>query len=254
MKKVISAIALVSASLLFSVVGVAQAETLRIATEGAYPPFNYIDSNNQLHGFDVDIANALCLKMNVDCSMVAQDWEGIIPGLLAKKYDAIVASMSVTEERQKKVSFTNHYYLTRLMVAVPKDSEISGTDPKSMKGKKVGAQSSSASGMYVQDVYGAAGAQVKLYPNQDEANSDLVNGRLDAVVNDKFPMMAWIKEGGAECCKSLGDISNTDGDIGIAVRKEDDALRERINTALAQIMADGTYKKIQSKYFSVDIN
>ncbi|MEG1817853.1 transporter substrate-binding domain-containing protein, partial [Pseudomonas sp.] len=111
-------------ALLLAGATMAQAETLKIATEGAYPPFNYVDSNNQLHGFDVDITKALCEQMKVDCTIVAQDWEGIIPALMAKKYDAVVASMINTEERRKKIAFTNHYYKTPLSVAVPKDSEI----------------------------------------------------------------------------------------------------------------------------------
>ena len=107
----------------------AQAEKLTIATEGAYPPFNYVDSDNNLHGFDVDIAKAVCQRMNAECTIVAQDWDGIIAGLMAKKYDAIVASMIVNEERKKKIAFTNHYYRTPLSIAVPKDSSITFRQP-----------------------------------------------------------------------------------------------------------------------------
>ena len=128
----------------------AQAETLKIATEGAYPPFNYVDSDNKLHGFDVDIANALCERMKVQCSIVAQDWEGIIPALMAKKYDAVVASMIATDERKQKIDFTNHYYRTPLSVAVPKDSDI--TDAQTdFKGRTVGAQASSTQAIYAED-------------------------------------------------------------------------------------------------------
>ncbi len=231
----------------------AQTQTLRIATEGAYPPFNYVDSNNQLHGFDVDIANALCERMKTRCSIVAQDWDGIIPALLTRKYDAIVASMVVTDERKAKVSFTDRYYTTRLSVAVRKGANITDTLPASMKGKTVGAQSSSTQGMFAEDVYGKAGARVKLYPTQDEANADLASGRVDAVVHDKFPLQDWLKTNGKDCCAMLGDVKGSDAPVSIAVRKDDAALRARLNKALADIIADGTYKNISARYFAFNI-
>ncbi|WP_439860153.1 ABC transporter substrate-binding protein [Pseudomonas sp. MBLB4136] len=240
-------------ALTFGALGAAQAEPLRIATEGAYPPFNYVDSNNELHGFDVDIAKALCSQMKVECTLVAQDWDGIIPALMAKKYDAVVASMVVTEERQKQISFTDRYYRTRLAVAVPEDSALADTTPASLDGKIVGAQSSSTQSIYAEDVYGAAGAEVKLYPTQDDANNDLANGRLDAVVNDKFPLLDWLGKSGKDCCKLLGDIQGSDDDVAIAVRKDDRALREQLNKALAEIRANGTYARIVSQYFPFDI-
>jgi polar amino acid transport system substrate-binding protein len=230
----------------------AQAETLKIATEGAYPPFNYVDSNNQLHGFDVDIANALCERMKVECTIVAQDWEGIIPALLAKKYDAVVASMIATDERKKKIAFSNHYYRTPLSVAVPKDSDITDAQTN-FKGRTVGAQASSTQAIYAEDHYGPAGADVKFYPTLDEANSDLAAGRVDGVIADKFPLLAWAESTGKDCCKIIGDVNGTTADASIAVRKEDNALRERLNKALDEIVADGTYKKISSRYFAFDI-
>ncbi|MBC2659844.1 transporter substrate-binding domain-containing protein [Pseudomonas sp. MSSRFD41] len=230
----------------------AQAEVLKIATEGAYPPFNYVDSSNQLHGFDVDIANALCERLKVQCQIVAQDWEGIIPALMAKKYDAVVASMIATDERKKKIAFTNHYYRTPLSVAVARDSDI--TDAQTdFKGRTVGAQSSSTQAIYAEDHYGPAGADVKFYPTLDEANSDLAAGRIDGVIADKFPLLAWADTAGKDCCKIIGDVNGTTADASIAVRKEDNALRERLNQALDEIVADGTYKKISSRYFAFDI-
>ncbi|UCZ86030.1 transporter substrate-binding domain-containing protein [Pseudomonas sp. L5B5] len=230
----------------------AQAEVLRIATEGAYPPFNYVDSSNQLHGFDVDIANALCERMKVECQIVAQDWEGIIPALLAKKYDAVVASMIATDERKKKIAFSNHYYRTPLSVAVPRDSDITDAQTN-FKGRTVGAQASSTQAIYAEDHYGPAGADVKFYPTLDEANSDLAAGRVDGVIADKFPLLAWAESAGKDCCKIIGDVNGTTADASIAVRKEDNALRERLNQALDEIVADGTYKKISSRYFAFDI-
>ena len=239
-------------ALLFAGITSAQAETLKIATEGAYPPFNYVDSKNQLHGFDVDIANALCKQMQVECQIVAQDWEGIIPALLAKKYDAVVASMIATDERKKKIAFTNHYYRTPLSVAVAKDSDITDAQT-SFKGRTVGAQSSSTQAIYAEDHYGPAGADVKFYPTLDDANSDLAAGRVDGVIADKFPLLAWAESAGKDCCKIIGDVNGTTADASIAVRKEDNALRERLNKALDEIVADGTYKKISSRYFAFDI-
>jgi polar amino acid transport system substrate-binding protein len=230
----------------------AQAEVLKIATEGAYPPFNYVDSDNKLHGFDVDITNALCERMKVQCTLVAQDWEGIIPALLAKKYDAVVASMIATEERKKKIAFTNHYYRTPLSVAVAKDSDITDAQTN-FKGRTVGAQSSSTQAIYAEDHYGPAGADVQFYPPLDEANSDLAAGRVDGVIADKFPLLAWAETAGKDCCKIIGDVNGTTADASIAVRKEDNALRERLNKALDEIVADGTYKKISSRYFAFDI-
>lgn len=230
----------------------AQAEVLKIATEGAYPPFNYVDSDNKLHGFDVDIANALCERMNVQCSIVAQDWEGIIPALMAKKYDAVVASMIATDERKQKIDFTNRYYRTPLSVAVAKDSKITDAQTN-FKGLSIGAQSSSTQAIYAEEHYGPAGADVKFYPTLDEANSDLAAGRIDGVIADKFPLVAWAEAAGKDCCKIIGDVNGTTADASIAIRKGDDALRERFNTALAEIVADGTYKKISSRYFAFDI-
>jgi len=197
-----------SACALVFAASAAQAETLKIATEGAYPPFNYVDSNNQLHGFDVDIANALCKQMQVECQIVAQDWEGIIPALLAKKYDAVVASMIATDERKKKIAFSNHYYRTPLSVAVAKDSDISDAQTN-FKGRTVGAQASSTQAIYAEDHYGPAGADVKFYPTLDEANSDLAAGRVDGVIADKFPLLAWAESAGKDCCKIIGDVNGT---------------------------------------------
>ena len=237
-------------ALVAAVAANAQADTLTIATEGAYPPFNTTNSDGTVSGFDVDITNALCERMNAQCKIVAQDWDGIIPGLMAKKYDAIVASMIVTDERKKKIAFTNHYYRTPLSIAVPKDSDI--TDAQSdFAGKTVGAQSAATQSIYAEEHYKKA--DLKLYPTLDEANSELENERVDVVIADKFPLLEWVNKTGKDCCKIIGDVNGTMADASIAVRKEDNALRERFNKALDEIVADGTYKKISSKYFDFDI-
>ncbi len=238
--------------------GMAQAKdwkTIRIGTEGAYPPFNYKDSAGNLKGFDVDIAQALCDKLKAKCVFVAQDWDGIIPGLLAKKYDAIVASMSITAERKKKVDFTDKYYSSPATFVVPKDSPISDVSPKAMKGKTIGAQASTIHANYLEDNY--KDSTIKLYKTQDEVNADLAAGRLDAQLADKLVLFEWLKTKDGQCCKFTGpDIKDPkwfgEG-AGIAVRKEDKDLKEMLNKALKEILADGTYEKINKKYFPFSI-
>jgi lysine-arginine-ornithine-binding protein len=227
---------------------------VRIGTEGAYPPYNFFDTNKQLQGFDVDIAKALCEKMKVKCEIVAQDWDGIIPALLANKYDAIVASMSVTDERKKVVDFTNKYYAATAQFIAPKNTTITDTTPAAMKGKTLGAQSSTTHSSYLEDKYKES--TIKLYATQDEANADLASGRLDGVLADKVALLEWLKTDAGKCCKPIGtDIKDAKyfGDAAIAVRKADADPKAMFDNAIDEIRKDGTYKKINDKYFEFDV-
>ena len=230
-------------------------KTVRIGTEGAYPPFNFIDSAGKLQGFDIDIAKALCDKMKVKCVFVAQDWDGIIPGLLAKKYDAIVASMSITAERKKKVDFTDKYYNSPATFVAPKNTDITDISPKALAGKTIGAQSSTIHSNYLEDNY--KDSKLKFYKTQDEVNADLAAGRLDAQLADKLVLFEWLKTKAGQCCKFVGpgitDKRWFGEGAGIAVRKEDQDLKAMFNKALKEIIADGTYKKINMKYFPFSI-
>ena len=230
-------------------------KTVRIGTEGAYPPFNFIDSAGKLQGFDIDIAKALCDKMKVKCVFVAQDWDGIIPGLLAKKYDAIVASMSITAERKKKVDFTDKYYSSPATFVAPKKTDITDISPKALAGKTIGAQSSTIHSNYLEDNY--KDSKLKFYKTQDEVNADLAAGRLDAQLADKLVLFEWLKTKAGQCCKFVGpgitDKRWFGEGAGIAVRKEDQDLKAMFNKALKEIIADGTYKKINMKYFPFSI-
>jgi lysine-arginine-ornithine-binding protein len=228
---------------------------VRIGTEGAYPPFNGLDASGQLVGFDIDIGKALCEKMKVTCTFVAQDWDGIIPALLGGKYDAIVASMTITEERKKKVAFTKKYYQTPPAFIGPKDTKITDWSPEGLKGKIIGTQSSTTHSNFLEEIYKPAGAEVKLYPTQDEANADLAAGRLDAVEADKIVLTDWLKKPDASCCEWKMDVDAVkyikyfgEGQ-GIATRKEDTDLVAMFDKAIDEIIADGTYKKINDKYF-----
>ncbi len=248
-------VAVVSATVMFTGVATAEMKKVRIGTEGAYPPFNSYDADKNLVGFDIDIAKAICEKMKADCTFVAQDWDGIIPALLANKYDAIIASMSITAEREKKVAFTNKYYNTPARFVAQKGSGITDTSPDALKGKVIGAQSSTTHSSYLEDIY--KGAEIKLYGTQDEANLDLASGRTDLVLADSIVLLEWMKTKDGACCEYVGKDVTSEKHFGkgagIALRKEDTELKAAMNKALAEIVADGTYEKINKKYFPFSI-
>lgn len=245
-----------SAALVLSFAVTAQAEKLRLGTEGAYPPFNYITPDGKIEGFDVEIGLELCKRIGADCEVVAQDWDGIIPGLLAKKYDFIIASMFITEERKQQVAFSDPYYMAAMTHVVPKDSDLTEFNDETMNGLVIGAQSGTTQADYVVAKY--PDADVRLYPTQDEANLDMASGRIDVMVGDMLPVLEFLeKTEDGKCCKLAGepitDPAFVGEGVGIALRKEDNDLRERLNKALEEIRADGTYKTINDKYFSIDV-
>ncbi len=231
-------------------------ETVRIGTEGAYPPFNLIDKNGELQGFDVDIAKALCEAADVECEFVIQDWDGMIPGLLAQKYDAIIASMAITEERQEKVAFTNKYYMTPARFVAKKGAgfEIS---PEGLKGKMVGVQRGTTHENFVRDNFGDA-VTIKSYATQDEANMDLVSGRVDLVIADSVVLLEGFLNTAAGKDYEFTGPGFTDEEwygkgIGIAVRKGDKDLIALFNDAIQKIRANGVYKTVNDKYFDFDV-
>ncbi|MCC2111381.1 MAG: ABC transporter substrate-binding protein [Hyphomicrobiales bacterium] len=242
----------------FTVAGVAQGDDMKvvkIGTEGAYPPFNNLTSDGKLVGFDIDIAKALCDEMKVKCEFVTQDWDGIIPALLAGKFDAIIASMSITEERMKKVDFTNKYYNTPPAIAVPKDSAIAGVTPADLAGKALGAQGSTTHSNYAEAKF--ADADLRFYPTADEYKLDIAGGRLDAVIDDVVVLSEWLATDDGACCKILGTLTPDPvihgPGAGIAVRKEDGELKEMFNKAIAAIRANGKYEEINKQYFDFDV-
>lgn len=232
---------------LMLVSGGALADKVRIGTEGAYPPFNMIDKEGKVAGFDVDIARALCEKMAAECEFVTQDWDGIIPGLMAGKYDAIVASMSITEERKQAVDFSNRYYSNSLRLIAKKGA---GIDPAKLDGKAVGAQRATIAANHAEAM---PGVSVKLYDTQENAYLDLASGRVDLLVTDMLPGFDWLNSDQGQDFEFIGENIDIDDKIGIAVRKGDDQLRQRLNKALDEIVADGTYEKINAKYFPFSI-
>jgi arginine/ornithine transport system substrate-binding protein len=252
-------LALAAAAALVTLAGPAEAKEwtkVRIGVEGAYPPFSSVSPEGKLQGFDIDIANALCAEMKVECTLVQQDWDGIIPALLARKYDAIIASMSITDERKKTVDFTDKYYHTPARFAARKGANIAITKD-GLKGKKVGVQRATIHDKYITDNFGSD-VEVVRYGTADEANLDLVNGRIDLRLDDSVALSDGLLKTakGADfefVGEPLTDPKWFGIGAGIAIRKGDTDLKEMLNQALQAIRTNGTYDKIQKKYFDFDV-
>ena len=220
-------------------------KTIRIATEGAYPPFNYTNADGSLGGFDIDVANALCDQMQAKCEIVAQEWDGIIPGLLTQKYDAVVAGMSITPERQKKVDFSEPYFANTMVWLTDTKGSF---DPKSIKNLKLGGQRSTTPGAYLQDNYeGKDGNTVKLYDSYDNAYLDLKSGRSDAVLAEKVSAKSWLADN-SEGFGIVGDEIDNNDNIAIAVRKGD-ALKANFDKALSEIRSNGELARLEKINF-----
>ncbi|MBF0280242.1 MAG: ABC transporter substrate-binding protein [SAR324 cluster bacterium] len=232
---------------------------VRIGIEGAYPPFSSIGADGKPQGFDIDIAMALCKEMGAECKLIAQDWDGIIPALLARKYDAIIASMSITEERKKKVDFTEKYYNSPAKFAVKKgtmaDFTKEGTKA-AIKGKTVGVQRETIFDRFLTDNYDKD-VTIKRYGSQDDVYLDMLSGRLDMMMADSIAMTdGFLKKDGKDfelVGPSYSDPKWFGDGAGIAIRKGEDDLKMKFNKAIKAIRANGTYKKINDKYFKIDI-
>ena len=244
-KKVLLA---VTAAMVFS--APALADKLRIGTEGAYPPFNMIDSSGEVTGFDIDIAKALCERMDAECSIVISDWDGIIPALNTRRFDFLVASMSITEEREQAVDFTMPYYTNKLQFVAPKKSDFK-VDEASLKGKTIGAQRATIAGQWLEENMGDV-VDIRLYDTQENAYLDMNAGRIDGVLADAFVQYEWLQSEAGANFEFKGEPVFDNDQIGIAVRKGD-PLRERLNAALQTIVENGTYETINAKYFPFSI-
>ena len=239
----------------FGLVAAGPALALNICVEGAYPPFSETAADGSIVGFDPDIANALCAEIGETCEMVKVDFDGIIPALLEKKCDAIVASMSATDERKQVIDFTGRYYLEPNRFVAPADSGLEDT-PEGLAGKVVGVQRGTIHQNYMEAHF--PDTELRLYGTQDEMMLDLTAGRIDAVMASGVALEGgFLKTPAGEGYAFVGEehydpaIHGTGAAIG--VRKEDTELRDRLSAAIAAIRADGTYDEIRAKYFEFDI-
>ncbi|PVZ66806.1 transporter substrate-binding domain-containing protein [Pelagibaculum spongiae] len=251
-RKLVVAAVIVAGSVLSAQSAIA-GDKIKIATEGAYAPFNMKNEKGELTGFDVEIAKALCAEMKADCTIVEQDWDGMIPALRGRKFDAIVASMSITEERLRVVDFTAPYYTNSLAFVAAKGKSFA-TDRASLKGKTLGAQRATIAGQYLEDSLSGV-VSIKLYDTQDKAYLDLQAGRLDGLVSDKLPAYDWVNSADGKDFEFKGEAIKTAkvDKIGIAIRKNQEKLKLRFNKAIKAIVANGTYQKINAKYFPFSI-
>ncbi|MGR4869953.1 ABC transporter substrate-binding protein [Variovorax sp. LARHSF232] len=236
-------------ALLCSGLACAQA-SYRIATEGTYRPWSFKDAQGALQGWDVDIANALCERMKARCEILAQDWDGIIPGLMARKYDMIVASMAITEQRRQRVDFSDKYKDTISRFVAQKGTR-QDVSPSALKGKTIGVQRGSIQANYLSQNY--KNSDLKFYDTPQAAELDLVAGRVEYILGNMVTYyVGFMKTAESANFAFVGpDLKGGllgDGN-GIAVRKGDVELLSKINAALAAIRADGTYDRITAKYF-----
>ena len=256
MKKFLIVVAVIAGIFAAGTVQAKEWKVVRIGVEGAYPPFSYTTTDGNVEGFDIDIARALVKAMGADVKLVVQDWDGIIPALLAKKYDAIIASMSITEERKKKVAFSEKYYNTPAKF-VAKKGNVKEFTKETLKGKTVGVQRATTHDSYLTDNYGKD-VSIKRYATQDDAYLDIKAGRLDFLLADSIALYdGFLQKPEGKDFEFVGpdmtDVRWFGEGAGVAIRKGDQDLVEMFNKAIKQIRADGTYKKIQDKYFDFNV-
>jgi len=231
------------------------ADQLKVGVNPAYEPFEYKTPSGEVVGFDVDIAKALCEQIKRECVFVESEWDSIIAGLQAKKYDVIISSMSITPERARVVDFTKRYYKTPSALVVKKGTSYEG--PASLKGKKIGVLKSSTQERWALGELQPAGVTVVPYQSQDQVYLDIAAGRLDGTVADKVEVNGGFlrkPEG-----KDYGYVGPDQYEpkyygegIGIAMRKGRSELKKALNEAIDAIRANGTYESIARKYFDFD--
>jgi len=251
-------------------------ERVKIATEGAYPPWNFVDASGNLVGFEIELAEDLCTRMNVACEIVPQKWRGIIKGLNAGKYDAIMAAMSITEDRKKLVTFSRNYAVTPNVFVVRKDNpaadfhtelkqlNLDDVSPaeratidaivKQFKGKIIGVQVATTHAKFADEYLGDY-AEIRIYDFQHTIDLDLYQGRLDAVIGDFAYWLPLINSEQGKDYKIVGPHMTGGpfgGGVGVAVRKKDQDLADMFSRAIEEAIKDGTINKMAVKWFNYD--
>ncbi|RDJ02727.1 transporter substrate-binding domain-containing protein [Rhizobium grahamii] len=230
---------------------ISRAESLRIATEGAYPPFNFV-KNGELEGFDVDIAKALCAKMSVECTFQAVKWEQIIDSLEGDQYDLVVASMAYTKERAARVEFSAPYYRSHSVLIG--DEDYQDSSPAALAGVRIAAETGTIQADYLKQAYSKS--TIVLAEDQPAAHRLLIEKKVDLLIGDAIELLSFMETPEGAAFSYVGDPISSEflqSSAHIAAKKGNAALISRINTALKDIKLDGTYDKINDAYFPFSI-
>jgi len=226
---------------------VLDAGKLTVVGSGGYPPFNYFDEDGNVVGFDVDVGREIATRLGVELDYVTSDWDGLIEGLRNKRYDGILGSMAITDERLEVVSFTDAYYYSGAQLVVRADSGI--TDPSEMEGKIIGVTTGTNFVGDAEDL----NAEVSTYQDDNATLMELINGRIDGVITDRLVAVQAMSEiSGGDSLMLAGNILRLES-MGIAINQEDDTLLAKINEILAEMREDGTLAEISDSWFGADI-
>ncbi len=230
-------------------VGTAYAELKMGVAAEPYPPFTSKNAAGKWEGWEVDFMNAVCAEIGETCVIEEVAWDGIIPALMSKKFDAIMSSMSITDERKKTISFSDMYYGTAAVIIGAKNGDMDFS-PEHLAGKTIGVQVSTIHAAYIDKYYATKGANVKTYATQDEANADLASGRVEYAMADGVALDAFLtSEQGVACCELKGAVPNDpvilgSGVVGLGVRQDDKALIDKLNAGIKAMAAKGTFETI----------
>ena len=229
---------------------------ITIATEGAYPPFNYLDRKGLPAGFEMEIAQEACERMKAECEFVTAKWDDLVPGLLDKKFDIVMSSLEVNTERRRRLGLSRRYYLSPGAFIAHKGEPYDGP-PTLLRNKRIGVQKDSTHADWIDKSFRRS-AMIKRFNTVGDALHALATDELDAVFGDKVQLWLWSQKQEGKCCEIMGqDIKDTQT-LGIGVsaglRREDAKLREALNKAFAEMMSDGTFKKLNDKYFPFPLN